>query len=80
MTIKNIETEVAVMKNDITYIKDSVDELKETLKCMTTTIDHKANKEEVAQIKTVAWSALVGLVLMLLSIIGYLLTNQHIII
>ena len=58
----NIDTEVAVMKKDLEYIKDSLDDLKESIKCV---VNEKADKQELMMVRKIVYG-----------IIGYTVTTS----
>ena len=57
----NIDTEVAVMKKDLEYIKDSLDDLKDSIKCV---VNDKADKQELMMVRKIVYG-----------IIGYTVTT-----
>ena len=48
----NLDTEVAVMKNDLDYIKKSLDDLSSEIKCV---VNNKADKKELLMLRNIIY-------------------------
>ena len=69
----NLETEVAVMKNDLEYIKTKLDSMDEGIRCIG---DTKADKSELLNIRNIVY-AMVGYTLTLsVGILTFLLIGK----